>query len=413
MKKIIRKEKNMKKIISILLVGIFTLNLSGCSKNNQEATTNEELLKASYEELLEDAKGTTINFYGYGGNEVMNKWFDTYVVDEMKEKYDIKVKRIGMNIDEIMNKLLSEKQMNSKNGTVDVVWLNGENFKIAKESDLLFGPFTDKLPNFNNYVDTSAPEINNDFGTNVDNMEAPWGRSQFTIAYNTDFISQPLINTDNLMSIAKANPGKITYPAPPDFTGSAFVRNVIYDIVGYDNIKDLPNDKEEIKKAIQPAINYLNEIKPYLWQQGKSYPSNSSQVMNMYSDNEIYIAMTYTPNTLLGQMESGEIPKSTQIVEFEKGNISNTHFLAIPDNATNKQGAMVLIDFLLSIDAQASKTESKNWGDSTVLDMNKVPENDKSKFSETIEIEKTVPELPASLVPIIEEIWIEEVLESN
>ena len=31
-------------------------------------------------------KGTTRNFYGYGGNEVMNKWFDTYVVDQMKEK---------------------------------------------------------------------------------------------------------------------------------------------------------------------------------------------------------------------------------------------------------------------------------------------------------------------------------------
>ena len=43
----------------------------------------------------------------------MNKWFDTYVVPQMKEKYDIKVKRVGMNIDDIMNKLLSEKQVKS------------------------------------------------------------------------------------------------------------------------------------------------------------------------------------------------------------------------------------------------------------------------------------------------------------
>lgn len=62
----------------------------------------------------------------------MNKWFDTYVIPQMKEKYDIKVKRVGMNIDDIMNKLLSEKQAKSKDGVMDVVWINGENFKTAK-----------------------------------------------------------------------------------------------------------------------------------------------------------------------------------------------------------------------------------------------------------------------------------------
>ena len=39
-----------------------------------------------------------------------------YVIPQMKEKYDIKVKRVGMNIDDIMNKLLSEKQAKSKDG---------------------------------------------------------------------------------------------------------------------------------------------------------------------------------------------------------------------------------------------------------------------------------------------------------
>ena len=41
-------------------------------------------------------------------------------------------------------------------------------------------------------------------------------------------------NTDEFMEFCKANKGKVTYPALPDFTGSAFVRNVIYDICGYE-----------------------------------------------------------------------------------------------------------------------------------------------------------------------------------
>ena len=74
---------------------------------------------------------------------------------------------------------------------------------------------------------------------------------------------------------------------------------------------------------------------------------------------------------------------------------------------------MVLINYLTSIDAQASKSNPKNWGDMTILDLNKVPSEDRSKFKSSIDIKNPVPEIKASLVPIIEKIWIEEVANSN
>ena len=143
-----------KKIYTVILCIMMILSLVGCSKSQKTSDTNSNIniLDNSYDEILKNAKGTTVNFYGYGGNEVMNKWFDTYVIPQMKEKYDIKVKRVGMNIDDIMNKLLSEKQAKSEEGVMDVVWINGENFKTAKENNLLFGAFTEKLPNFNEFT---------------------------------------------------------------------------------------------------------------------------------------------------------------------------------------------------------------------------------------------------------------------
>ena len=45
--------------------------------------------------------------------------------------------------------------------------------------------------------------------------------------------------------------------------------------------------------------------------------------------------------------------------------------------------------------------------------MDKVPNEEKSKFSETAEFGKTLPELNAGLVPIIEKIWTEEVLQNG
>ena len=122
-----------KKIYTVILCMMMVLSLVGCSKSQKPNDTN--ILDASYDEILKSAKGTTVNFYGYGGNEVMNKWFDTYVIPQMKEKYDIKVKRVGMNIDDIMNKLLSEKQAKSKDGVMDVVWING--FRPSAQSGAL------------------------------------------------------------------------------------------------------------------------------------------------------------------------------------------------------------------------------------------------------------------------------------
>ncbi|MGL5693295.1 MAG: ABC transporter substrate-binding protein [Peptostreptococcaceae bacterium] len=402
----------MKKIISMLCI-LLTITLVGC-QSKSDTSNNINILESNYKQILENAKGTTVNFYGYGGDEVMNKWFDTYVVKEMKEKYDITVKRVGMNIDEILNQLLSDKQANNKNGVIDVVWINGENFKIAKDSNLLLGDFVSKLPNYNNYVDLNSSDILTDFGTSVDGMEAPWGKSQFTIAFNSENIKSDISSSQDLKEVIIANKGKFTYPALPDFTGSAFVRNIIYDILGYENISKLPEDKDVVKKEIQPAMDYLNEIKPYLWNNGKTYPSTTSQLDNMYSDNETYFTMTYAPNSLSKRIESGEFNKETKIVEFKNGNISNTHFLSIPFNSPNQAGGAVLIDFLMSIDAQGSKTFSLNWGDTTILDMEKLPKEEHAKFSkETIVLENAVPELSAGMVSIIEDIWTEEVLENE
>ena len=52
--------------------------------------------------------------------------------------------------------------------------------------------------------------------------------------------------------------------------------------------------------------------------------------------------MTYSPNTVKGKIDSNEYSKDTEIIAFDKGNISNTHFLTIPENAPNKEGAWYL-----------------------------------------------------------------------
>lgn len=371
----------------------------------------------SWKEVLREARGTTVNFYGWGGDPRINTWLDEVVAPRLEEEYGVTFRRVGMNIDEILNKLLGEKMAGRKEGGIDVIWINGENFFSARKNGLLQGPFTDRLPNFRQYVDAGSREFRFDFGFPVEGYEAPYGRAQLVLFGNGKLLEKLPRSSAELLEVAKTHPGMITYPAPPEFTGSAFVRTVICDIVGYDAVKDLPAEKETVRMAIAPAMDYLRELAPHLWMEGKSYPSTNSQLKNMFADGEVLIGMSYAPFLAAGKIRSGEFPETTEPFLFEKGTVGNVHFLAIPFNAPNPEGALVVINHLMSVEAQVSKFDPARWGDLPALSPERLSAEEKVLF-DAVDIGKgalpvetilghRVPEVPAPLIPIIEEIWVE------
>ena len=59
---------------------------------------------------------------------------------------------------------------------------------------------------------------------------------------------------------------------------------------------------------------------------------------------------------------------------MEKGALTNSHFLAIPFNASARAGAKVVANFLLSPTAQARKANPAFWGDPSVLRADALPD---------------------------------------
>ncbi|MBS6105858.1 MAG: ABC transporter substrate-binding protein [Anaerococcus sp.] len=387
-------------------------------ENKEPDETKDVVSEVNYDEIVEKAKGTSVNLYGWGGDDKRNQWLDDYIIPKMKEDYDIDVNRVGMDIDEILNLMVAEKD--SEDGDVDVVWINGENFENAKNNGLLFGPITQVLPNFNDYVDGEDEGIKYDFGEPVENMEAPYGGAQFVFMYDSSKIDNPPKNAEELLELAKANPGKITYASLPDFTGSAFIRNIISDIQGYEDFMDKDLTKEELRKMLKPTIDYLNELKPYLWNEGQSYPADNPTLTNMFADGELIMAMSYNPNAASTGVVDGQFNENVRTAVFDKGTIANTHFLAISKGSSNKDAATVLINLILSPEAQISKADPEVLGDLPIIDYNKLTDDQKKMYDEipsgeytlsTKELEEhRIPEMPANIVPLIEEIWEEEVL---
>ncbi|WP_148867989.1 ABC transporter substrate-binding protein [Thermosediminibacter litoriperuensis] len=403
---------------------VVAVGIAGCGA--KEVRKTEDLQEKSWEEILAEARGTTVNFYGWGGDQRINKWLDEVVAPRLEDKYGIKLNRVGMDIDEILNKLLGEKQAGREKGSIDVVWINGENFYTARRNELLFGPFTSMLPNFQKYVDPDDPEVKNDFGHPIEGYEAPYGRAQFVLTYDSARLPESEVPKDHraLLELAKKYPGRITYPAPPDFTGSAFIRNIICDVVGREKLEGLdPGDKKAVEEAISPAIEYMRELKPFLWKKGESYPATLAQLHNMFADGEILISMDYAPYAAAGKVKTGEFPAMVRSFVFEKGTLGNTHYLAIPFNAPNKAGALAFINYILSPEVQASKNDPVNWGDLPVIDFNRLSPEEKKLFEDINLGDAALPgdylqarrlaEPDASLIPVIEEIWVEKVLKEG
>ncbi|WP_256204205.1 extracellular solute-binding protein [Planococcus faecalis] len=87
----------------------------------------------------------------------------------MKKDHNVELNRVPMSdSQDIINQLLDEKSAAKTAGSMDIIWINGENFKTAKDNDLLWQEFSGQLPNFNDYVDQNAPDIASDFGEPVE-----------------------------------------------------------------------------------------------------------------------------------------------------------------------------------------------------------------------------------------------------
>lgn len=410
---------NFKRLPLFLIIVIMLFLITGCSGNNDTNVESQVFdPNADFDTIIEQAKGDTVSFYGWGGDEDRNRWLNETVAPVLKEKYDITLEVVGMDIDDILAKLSGEKQAGLEEGTIDMIWINGENFYSAKENDLLYGPFVEQLPNFEKYIDVDDEEVKNDFGFPIEGYEAPYAKAQMVFINDSAVTKETPINAEEFMEYCKKYEGKVTYPALPDFTGSAFVRTLIYDIVGHEQFIDMEPDKEVVKEAIEPALKYLRELNKYLWNQGKTFPSTSGEVNNMFEDGELVMTMSYGPYSVATGIEKGIYKDTVRTFIFDKGTVGNTNYMAIANNSPNKAAAMVAINEIISAEIQATQFEELK--ELPVVSYGKLNAEEKARF-DNVDIgqgvlpqdellSKRLPEMPANIVPIVEEIWLEEVV---
>ena len=402
-------------IAAILSLGLVA-TLAACSTGTAAST---DQTYESWDEVVAAAEGQTVKLWMYGGDEQGNDYVNTVLVPAAAE--------LGVTLEQVpiadtpdaLNRILSELQAGETDGEVDLVWVNGNNFGTGKEAGAWECGWTDLLPNMA-LTAPGHPLLQDDFGTPVDGCEAPWHKAQFTFVYNSDTVTDVPTTLDELLDWARANPGRFTYPAPPDFTGSVFIREVLYSVNGgYENVPLAYSEADF--DALSPALyDELNDLAPSLWRGGETYPQNSNELNELYANGEVDVTMTYGPATLTELVADGTYPAGTQVLTLEEGTVGNASFLGLASTSGSKAGAMVVANLALSVDQQVAKAEPDVWGQFTVLDLDQLSDDERARFdalpaspvvpSYDVLSENANPELAAAWVTPLDEGWRAQVL---
>ncbi len=333
--------------------------------------------------ILEKARGQSVYFNAWAGDENTNG-FIAWAAGRVKELYGINLTHVKITLtSEAVSRVVAEKAAGRHaGGSIDLIWINGENFLSMKEQGLLFGPFTQRLPNFELVDAVGKPTTVIDFTVPVDGMECPWRMAQIVYAYDSARLKNPPRSIAAMLAWARQNPGRITHPRIRNFLGSTFLKQALYELVEDPKILLAPAANADFARVTAPLWRWYDEIKPLMWRKGEQFPETGPAMRQLLADGEIDIMISFNPNEATTAIGKGILPDTVRTFTLEKGTIGNTSFVAITYNAAHKEGAMAVADFLLSPESQAHAMHPDTMGNFTVLDLNRLAPADRRRFED-------------------------------
>ncbi len=335
---------------------------------------------ANWDAVTAAAQGQTVYWNAWGGSTTTND-FIAWVGARVAEEYGVTLEHVKLtDTADAVTRVLSEKQAGEDDdGAIDMIWINGANFAAMKDADLLFGPYAEQLPNWA-LVDVDGKTVQTDFTVPVEGFESPWAMAQVVFIHDTADLEQPLGSMQAILEWSQANPGRFTYPQPPDFLGTTFLKQALVDLLDDTSVLSAPATDENYEAVTAPLWAYLDALTPSLWRAGRAYPATGPAQLQLIADGEVDLAISFSPGEATAAIANNQLPPTARTFVLDKGTIGNASFVAIPYNSGSSEGAMVVANFLMSPEAQARAQDPEILGYGTVLNMDALAADDRALF---------------------------------
>lgn len=315
-----------------------------------------------WQQQVAAAQGKTVYFYAWGGSQGVNNYL-RWAQRELRQQYQINLQHVK--VDDIATAVTVVLNQSEAAGAVDLMWLNGENFRTLKQAGLLRGGLAEAIPNNSELAFDQLP-LSSDFGEAIEGFEVPWGIGQFHLLARANAIAGEQLSPAQLLDFAKHNPGRFTYPKPPEFHGTTFLKSLLLALSEQDPRLYDPVTSAAAADLLPLLWRYLDQLHPLLWRQGEVFVQSVSEQQRLLADGVLDIAFSFNPNELEVAVRSGRLPDDLKRATLGAEAITNSHYLAIPVSAQAPQAAEVVIQFLLSRPAQQQKARLTGWGDPSV-----------------------------------------------
>jgi putative thiamine transport system substrate-binding protein len=335
---------------------------------------------ADWAAVTSEAAGQTVYWNAWGGSTTTND-FIAWVGERVAADYGVTLEHVKLtDTADAVTRVLSEKQAGEDaDGAIDMIWINGANFAAMKDAGLLFGPYAEQLPNWT-LVDAAGKTVQTDFTVPVEGYESPWAMAQVVFIHDTADLAEPLGDMGAILEWSTANPGRFTYPQPPDFLGTTFLKQALVDLLDDPSVLAQPATDDNYASVTAPLWDYLDALTPTLWRQGRAYPATGPAQLQLIADGEVDLAISFSPGEATAAIANNQLPDTVRTFVLDKGTIGNASFVAIPYNSGSKAGAMVVANFLMSPEAQARAQNPDVLGYGTVLNMDALSADDRALF---------------------------------
>lgn len=414
--------KNLSRYSTYAMVLSICAGISASTASPTTGNLNQNL--SSWQQIEAQGENQDVYFYAWGGDPQINAYLQ-WAAKQVDNKYNINLVHVKLSdTSEAVSRVLAEKSANNNDkGSVDLIWINGANFATMSENSLLLKQWANKLPNFALTDPDNNPAVNFDFGIPTNGMEAPWGQASLTFYYDILSTDKPPTTLNELINWTTQNPGRFSYPKPPDFLGMSFLKYALVmlhenqDAKTGENTKaqlNLPATKQNTDMVLAPLWAFLDDLHPTLWRKGEQFVQTGAHMRRLVDDTELSLAFTFSAPEVPAAVQRYDLPESVRSYAMSDGSLSNTHFVAIPYNASHPQAAQLVANFLLSPEAQAKKQTPTIWGDKTVLVLSTLSPEQQALFKENKphpsalpfdSIKRTVSEPHPSWVDAIMQGW--------
>lgn len=360
--------------------------------------------RTDWNDILQQASGQVVYFNAWGGELAINRYIE-WAGARLQSEYGVELKHVKVtDIAEAVTRIMAERAAGRHSqGSVDLLWINGENFAALKRAGLLYGPWTDLLPNAQ-WVDWHGnPTTRIDVTLATAGFELPWGTAALTLFHDTTQVSAAPRDPAALLRWIEAHPGRFSYPQPPAFLGSAFLKQMLLLLADDADRLQRPAG-DDFDRVTEPLWQWLDRAHPGMWRSGRLFPASGAAQRELLAVGELDWMLSYNPAEASRAIGQGELQASIAALHFAGGTLANSHFLAIPYNSGAKAAAMVAANFLLSPQAQLRKADERYWGDPTVLDRSQLKAEDRRAF-DTLRGGPATPPPGATFLPEPHPTW--------